>query len=57
MVDVGMGQEDIVDIGGRHRDRYIFKKIPALFHTTVNKYMFTCDFQIMLTACYLVCCT
>ena len=57
MVDVGMGQEDIVDIGGRHRDRYIFKEVSALLHTTINKYMFTCDFQIMLTACYLVCCT
>ena len=50
MVNMGMGQKDIVHIPGTDRQFLILIKIRSLLHPTVNQYIFSACFQKMTTS-------
>ena len=57
MIDMGMRQKNVIHIRSRNRNFLILIKILALLHTTVNENLLACCFEIMLAACYLMCCS
>ena len=54
MVDVGMGQENIIHIGKWDGEICVFIYISSLFHTIVYEDMSAAGFQVMTAAGYFV---
>ena len=46
VVDVGMGEQNEVDMTGRHRDLDVLEHVLALLHTEINEELFSAGFDI-----------
>ena len=47
MIDVGMGQKDIVHVGILYRQGSILIMLRSLLHTAIYKYLESCRMKIM----------
>jgi hypothetical protein len=54
MVDMCVGQKDIIDCCGRNGYFLILVNIMPLFHATVQQDMLSAAFDVVAAACYLV---
>jgi hypothetical protein len=52
VIDMGVGQKNKINAGGRDRQRLIFKNVSALFHTDIDQNAFSAHLQVMAAACY-----
>ena len=52
MVDVGMGQKNIVDLRLIHGQRAVFKGIDPLLHSIIHQHMLFPDLHIVAAPCH-----
>ena len=54
VIDVGVGDKDVVHIGERDRKLRVLIHVHTLFHATVHQKLRFSTFQIMAASCYLM---
>ena len=54
MVDVGVRDKNVINLGNTDRELFVFKEILSLFHTIVNEDLFTRRLKKMAAARHFV---
>ena len=57
VIDVGVGDKDVVHIGERDRKLRVLIDVSALFHTVINKNVLSRRIQIMTASSHFMICT